>query len=398
MTDDNQDRTPPATPESEGRDGARDGGPAMDVATSAAVDRARELLPANPEKRDIAEALRQAQIEAREKLKRPTILVCGYTGCGKTSLIQSICGSEVVDDDKIVHGRPGTMDYLNYSSDLINFWDSQGFEPGETEEEFLSRSREFFRARQRDPDVDNHIHLVWYCIQGSGARVTRADLDLIKNIFANVIVVITKSDITKPRQMEAIMGVLGREGIRSGRVVPVADTDLQARMRLVELSHDLLPEAYRDAFVAAQLIDLSGKQAKAQAIIHAASAAAAGVGATPIPIADAALLSPIQLGMIASLASLYGASSQATKGVLVTMAAEAVGVATASSLVKAFPGIGNLIQGGVAASLTEAIGQVANRYLIEVFRARATGTSIPDFEFDIEQFRDLVNLRRVKLR
>ncbi len=341
---------------------------------------------------EVEAQLDDAQLEVANDLHRPTILVCGYTGCGKTSLIQGVCGPDVVGHDKIVHGRPGTMDYLNYASKYISFWDSQGFEPGDTEEEFLRKSRAFFRERQEAQSVDDHIHLVWYCIQGSGARVTACDLELIKGIFENVVVVITKKDITTDRQMDAIIDVLTREGIPRGRIMPVADNDLEARQDLVDLTHELLPEAYRDAFVAAQWVHLEHKMAKAQVIIHAAATTAAGIGVSSIPVADAALLSPVQMGMIATLASLYGCAEQASKGPLVTMAAESVGMATASSLLKMMPGLGNFIQAGVAAGITEAVGQMANRYLQELYKAKINDEKPPEFEFNLDEFQRLLKI------
>jgi len=343
------------------------------------------------------QALRRAHSDQDQQLRRPTILVCGYTGTGKTSLIQSVCGRGVVDDDKIVHGRPGTMDYLNYQSGLVNFWDSQGFEPGQTEAQFLETSRKFVRERQADPNLDNHIHLVWYCIQGSGARVTATDVELIRTVFSNVIVVVTKKDITKHQQMLAIDEVLQREGVLPTDIVAVSDEDIESRRDLVRLSYAKLPEAYRDAFVAAQYVDLEQKQRRAQAIIHAAASAAAGIGATPIPMADAAMLVPVQMSMIAGLAAIYGSLEEAPKGALLTMAGEAVGVATASSLVKAFPGAGSIIQGGVAAAITEGIGQAANQYLIACYEAKIAGEETPAFHFDMEQFKQLVNSKRRQL-
>jgi hypothetical protein len=40
------------------------------------------------------------------------------------------------------------------------------------------------KSGQEDPTTDDsHIHLVWYCIQGCGARVTDTDKKLILDIF-----------------------------------------------------------------------------------------------------------------------------------------------------------------------------------------------------------------------
>ena len=58
------------------------------------------------------------------KWKRPNILVCGYTGSGKTSLIRSVLGS-IVEESKIGNGLPVTMGYDKYENDQIVIWDSK---------------------------------------------------------------------------------------------------------------------------------------------------------------------------------------------------------------------------------------------------------------------------------
>ena len=110
--------------------------------------------------------------EARQRFgKRLNILVCGYTGSGKSSLDKAILG-DVVPDSAIGDGAPKTMGYNCYENDLVKIWDSKGLELGETEEPFIGETRRFVRFRQDDPNVDNRIHLVWYTIQGPGTRVT----------------------------------------------------------------------------------------------------------------------------------------------------------------------------------------------------------------------------------
>ena len=206
--------------------------------------------------------------EARVRFgKRPNILVCGYTGSGKTSLTKAILG-DLVPDNAIGDGRPMTMGYDCYENELVRIWDSKGLENGQAEEEFTAHTREFVRLRQNDPDVDNHIHLVWYTIQGSGARVTDCDLNLIRNIFnpEHVIVVVTKADATRQRQREALVQALTEAGIPKERIVFTSDSESGSIgcKELMLLSYRMLPEAYKDAFMEAQRID---QEARIQSIL-----------------------------------------------------------------------------------------------------------------------------------
>ena len=57
--------------------------------------------------------------------KKPNILICGYTGAGKTSIIQALLGEDLVPDNKIGHeANPMTQDYDRYENELIGIWDS----------------------------------------------------------------------------------------------------------------------------------------------------------------------------------------------------------------------------------------------------------------------------------
>lgn len=320
-------------------------------------------------------------------MRRPTILTCGYTGSGKTTLAQSICGRDIVPDSAIGSSEPTTQTYEKYDSPMVRFWDSKGLEPGVSEKSFISMTRDFTRKLQDDPDVDNHIHVVWYCILGPGARVTGFDLELIKGIFSNVIVVITKMDLTRPDQFSGMVSKLEKAGVPRDRIVGVSWNDRESLQNLVQLTHRMLPEAYRDAFLAAQLVDLEKKDNKAYGIIAAHSASAAAIGAIPIPLSDAPLLMANQAAMIAELALLYGMAGDALKGQMMPMLAKVAGTFSASSLVKLFPGLGSLINAVVAGSLTFAIGEITRAHLHRCCEARLRGEAIPTFVFDENVFR-----------
>ena len=336
--------------------------------------------------------------EARRQFgKRPNILVCGYTGSGKSSLIRAILG-DIVPKDAIGAGKPKTTSYDHYENDLVSIYDSKGLELGETEAEFTTETRRFVRERQDDPNVDNHIHLVWYTIQGSGARVTECDRNLIANIFTpkNVIVAITKNDCTRPSQRDAIRQEILSLGIPEERIVFTSDEEggSQGCKELMALSYTMLPEAYQDAFMEAQRIDreakisaVYAKATKAKAIISAATVAAAATGAIPIPLSDAAVLVPMQVTMIASLAGLYGLREEAIKQSALPFVARLAGVFLATSLLKFIPGLGSAINAIIASTLTGAMGLYVKNNFEESAIAKIEGRPAPDLGFDVEMFK-----------
>ena len=347
---------------------------------------------------DVRKEFNSKYEEARQRFgKRPNILVCGYTGSGKSSLVKAILGG-VVPDSAIGDGAPKTLGYDCYENDLVKIWDSKGLELGETEASFTEETRRFVRSRQDDPSVDNHIHLVWYTIQGPGARVTDCDKNLIKNIFnaKNVIVVVTKNDITRPSQKSALQQVILKSGVPADRIIFTSDEEggSQGCRELMNLSYAMLPDAYKDAFMEAQRIDreakiqaVHDKAGKARAIIATAATAAAGAGAVPIPLSDAAVIIPIQVTMIASLAALYGLREAAVRQTALPFVARLAGVFLATSLLKLVPGMGSVINATVAASLTGAMGLYVRNNFEENAIARIEGRPAPDLGFDVELFK-----------
>ena len=179
---------------------------------------------------------------------RPSVLIVGYTGAGKTSLLQSLFGAGLVPDDRIGHGKPTTSHFVLYESDAIRIYDSQGLETGAgQEQDFVTGVSQHMASLRDDPNVANHLHLVWYCIDGSRARVTPCDLRLIRGLAKHVIVLITKSDITREPQFQAILDVLRREGVDPDNVLPCSIYDADRLAAIRKRTLELAPAAYRTA-------------------------------------------------------------------------------------------------------------------------------------------------------
>lgn len=106
---------------------------------------------------------------------------------------------------------------------------------------------------------------------------------------------------------------------------------------------------------------MTDKQKKeCHAIIHAASAAAAGVGAglAQIPGSDNALITPIQLTMAISLGKVFNRtiSDAYAKAAVASLAASKIGRTASQFLVGWIPGVGNAVNASTAAGITETMG------------------------------------------
>lgn len=336
--------------------------------------------------------------EEKEKYKKPNILICGYTGSGKTSTIQALLGEDLVPQDRIKDGEPATQDYDKYENELVRVWDSKGLEPDKGEDEFIGRTKDFVRRMQdTSRNVDDHIHIFWYAIQGPGARVTNTDLKIIESFpKESTLILITKSDITKERQFNAIKEKLIKDGgISENRIICVSDIDSGRKgiKELYETSLKILPEAYKTAFEEAQRIDIEKaiqkieeKKPKALTIIGGATTGAGIAAANPIPFSDAAIITPIQIGMIAGLAALYNLNKEQLKHQALPLIARTVGVIAAGGLAKLFPGVGNLLNAGVAVLITGALGWFVQDQFEKIAIAKVKGETPPTINFDPEVF------------
>lgn len=102
------------------------------------------------------------------------------------------------------------------------------------------------------------------------------------------------------------------------------------------------------------------QRSRCRILIHGASATAAAVGGglAQVPGADAVLIMPIQAGMIMALGDVFGIKMSKSVAMSVTYATlgSLLGRGGAKVLLRWLPGVGNLVNAGVAASITETMG------------------------------------------
>ena len=123
-------------------------------------------------------------------------------------------------------------------------------------------------------------------------------------------------------------------------------------------------------------------ETKCHGIIHGASVTAGGIGAVgaQIPVADNAVITPIQIGMVIALAKVFdrNITKEAALGVLKGAGAAFIGRGVSQVLVGWIPGLGNAINTATAAGLTEAVGWIsAAQFYEEWLRDGHTPNDIP---------------------
>lgn len=340
-----------------------------------------------------------------EKLQehKPNILVVGRTGVGKSSLINAILGEKLAETGA---GEPITKFYKTYNHPLVTLIDSMGWEGGSDGERRFRDDTEAMLSKRRTTNPDDHIHIVWYVIAAPDARFQEFDARLVREAFGGVPVlfVLTKCDAARPddiakveqaiKEAAVTMAAQGTRSAPAPKVVGVVRTAAEplpvlaqepwGMTDVVEATRAVLPDLYKDAFDAAQVVDLSVKARRARAAVATAVAGAAAIGATPIPFSDSLLLTPLQVTMVGSIGVIYGFGKDAGSltaligSSIVPLAAESAGVTLAGNLIKFVPGagtiVGGLIEGTVAASITATIGLAFQQAFHQMALMRIKGT------------------------
>lgn len=312
------------------------------------------------------------------------LAVFGKTGVGKSTLVNAIFGRDVAATGV---GSPVTrgLVYHRHPDGFLGLYDSEGFETGTAGDAIVDGLRRLV-ADHRTRAVDEQIHAVWYLVRWSDRRFERAQEQFVRELASlglPVIVVMTqvpsRDGQVHPEAVEFAEYIqsLGLPMRPHGRVVltnalsdPFTQSPVFGLQALLDDTYAVIPEVAEAALTAAQVLDVGRKKKAVAAIINQAVVVAAGVGATPIPFADAALLVPNQVTMIARITAAYGlppnrSRALATAGsVVLTGGATMAGRYAVTSLLKFIPGgaiAGSAISATVAGALTKAVGHAWSR-------------------------------------
>ena len=331
---------------------------------------------------NIDEILKEAIQKATTERGNISILIAGRSGVGKSTLINSVFQQNMAETGQ---GRPITQNTREITKDGIplTIFDTRGLEMSQFKET-QAELEKLIKERATDRYSNRHIHAAWLCIQEDGRRVEDAEIDLHDMLakYMPVIAVITKSrsDNGFRNEVQALLPATKNvvrvraiaEEMDDGHTIKPMGLD-----NLITLTSEVIPEGKRRALAAAQKANLSYKKSQSHKIVAGAATAAAAAGASPIPFSDAAILAPIQIGMIAGITSVFGL--ELSKGTLSTLIASAIGVGGATyvgrtvvvNIIKCIPGLGSLAGGAISAAtattITVALGEAYIAVLDGIF-------------------------------
>ncbi len=311
------------------------------------------------------------------------VLVIGNSGVGKSTLINSVIGSELADTGK---GSEGTTKNLKiYPSEEIGLRlvDTAGFEPSLTKK--VKTIHEIQKWSKASINEDDHsINVIWFCIDGTSSKLFK---DTIKSLMratnfwqsVPIIVVITKSYSEPEREqnikmVKRIFEKHKKINARLRDIIPVVASPYVLNEsafappygipELIEKTIALLPEGKQASVIDVNNYKLQRRRVMAQSVIGAATTTGVVVGAVPIPFPDALILSPTEIAEVSAISSIYGIpkndKSKAFINTIIQVGTVSAVAKAAITALKAIPGINlaaSVLNAVIAGSMVAAIGE-----------------------------------------
>jgi uncharacterized protein (DUF697 family) len=276
----------------------------------------------------------------------------------------------------------------------VTIYDTPGIELGKSKKAVIREYKKTIKDSLNRP-LDEHVHIAWYCMSAETPRIQDYDVDVVKALAEEVPVLVVLTQCVDDDRAHALEHAIAAENLpthgppirtlaRERRVAghPIPPKGLE---ELVERTHEILPEAVRRAFTNAQGVAIGLKVRHARAVVATAAAAAGTVGAVPIPISDAVVLMPVQMGMLAGVSAIFGVDvtrgriAQLIRGLARSGGTEMAGKSLAQALLRVVPGT-ELINAAVATAITFALGAAHIQLCKELLQRQASGKPMTDTE------------------
>ncbi|MCR5487112.1 MAG: GTP-binding DUF697 domain-containing protein [Lachnospiraceae bacterium] len=326
-------------------------------------------------------------------MDKANILVLGTSGAGKSTLINTVIGKPVA---KVGNGKHITENMQAYESEELNFRliDSRGFEYSFFNTKKAVRDMNTW-LKKGLKDESSRIHMLWFCVDATSKRFTKKTLKTMEQVKKEwpeipIIVVLTKSffiyeDEDNIAMVKETFDKIGKKnGCSPLAIVPVlaeapkGEAGIIARgiEDLIEITVDNIDDAVKASEEAVKKYELKCKKIKSHVATIAAATTASIVGVVPIDFPDAAILTPMETGLITIVSKIYGLEKKedlSRKIMERIIAAGAVTMVAKTLLnqLKLIPGVANIaadiLNAIVAGTIVFGIGEASAVIMEKVY-------------------------------
>jgi GTP-binding protein EngB required for normal cell division len=233
------------------------------------------------------------------------ILLLGKTGVGKSTLVNAVFAKKLALTGT---GKPITQDIKQYSQPdyPITLYDTPGLElTGRVIERLKNEVARLINDQRKLP-IENHIHVVWFCINEQSSRFEDSEEEWIKDIVkSEVPVIIVLTQTYNPKHSE-LLDYIKELNLPVNDVIPVLAEPVQITDDLTIPTHGLKDLVEVTAFIAEQKVNVDLKISEAEKYLNIYVGGAAVAGTPFAPLLGGFVLPLAQFAMIAHLTYLCG--------------------------------------------------------------------------------------------
>ena len=341
------------------------------------------------------------EMDKLKKSRKPNIAIVGPTNTGKSTLVNTLFGYDIVKTENI----PGCTrkNYIKEQKYGMMIMDTPGYGSGDKED----------RIEAKNAIKEADLVIVVYNVMVGLTEPGLAPLQDSKDLDKKVIIVLNQTDLADFKQRDEQRNFLREEGYEN--IVEVSALTGAGMDNLIDKIYNYLPKECKMDFMRSVITDrkdaeerikkeiekklkkieekqkrreklsdsekefvenadefikktkervdsiLDAKSKIVNRYIFGAGAAAAGIGALPLPGSDIIPLNIVQAALIVKIGLIYEAKlkTKTVLGMIGTLSIDELFRGLFRQLIKVIPGVGSVIGASVAAAGTIAIGFVA---------------------------------------